>query len=169
MVKDPLDKKLRSIRLAIAILGGLFVISTLIFWVIGGGHTLFDAVWMTLQILTTVGDAGIQRSMLEKAWSMVLMVVGVMTVLYLGVNVLEFILDGELRQLLGRRQLQEQIKKMKGHIIVCGFGRMGKALCEALDKKGQPFVVIDKAPEVFSTATELGYVHIVGIRWRRRY
>ncbi|MCK4776480.1 MAG: NAD-binding protein, partial [Candidatus Krumholzibacteria bacterium] len=33
---------------------------------------------------------------------------------------------------------------------------------DPLDKKGQPFVVIDKAPEVFSTATELGYVHIVG-------
>ncbi len=162
MANDPLDKKLRSIRLAIAILGGLFVASTLVFWAIGGRHTIFDAVWMTLQILTTVGDTAIERTVLEKVWSMGLMMVGLMAVFYLGINVFAFILDGDLRQLLGRRQLKARIKKMKGHIIVCGFGRMGKALCEALEKKGQTFVVIDRAPEAFSTAKDLGYIHIVG-------
>ena len=136
MIRDPLDRKLRKIRLSLGILFGLFVVSTLVFWRIGGAHTWFDAVWMTLQILTTVGDAGISRSMPEKLWSVVLMVVGVVAVFYLGINIFEFILDGELRQLLGRRQLQSRIKKMKNHIIVCGFGRMGRALCEVLEKKG---------------------------------
>lgn len=162
MVKDPLERKLRSIRLAVTILFSLFVVSTVVFWAIGGEHSFFDAVWMTLQILTTVGDTGLQRNFLEKTWSVVLMVVGVMAVFYLGINVFEFILDGELRQLLGRRQLQSRLKKMKGHVIVCGFGRMGKALCGELHKKGQPFVAIDKSSDALNPAVQQGYMHIVG-------
>jgi voltage-gated potassium channel len=159
---DPLDRKLRSIRLAIAILVGLFVVSTLVFWLIGGAHTIFDALWMTLQILTTVGDAGMDRTAPEKIWSVVLMVVGVMAVFYLGINIFEFILDGELRQLLGRRQLQSRIKKIRNHIIVCGYGRMGSALCLALEKKGQPFVAIDRSSDVLVAAAERGHSHLIG-------
>jgi voltage-gated potassium channel len=161
-VRDPVEQKLRSIRFAVALLLSLFVISTFVFWVLGGAHTIFDAVWMTLQILTTVGDTGIQRTAPEKIWSVVLMVVGVMAVFYLGINIFEFVLDGELRQLLGRRQLQSRLRKIKNHIIVCGFGRMGSALCEALEKKGQPFVAIDRSPEALAAAAERGYMHLIG-------
>jgi voltage-gated potassium channel len=162
LIKDPLDRKLRKIRLSLAILGGLFVVSTFVFWIVGDAHTIFDAVWMTLQILTTVGDAGIDRSIPEKIWSVVLMIVGVMAVFYLGINVFEFVLDGELRQLLGRRQLQSRIKKMHNHIIVCGFGRMGRSLCEELEKKNQPFVAIDRSSEALSVAAERGYMYLIG-------
>ena len=162
LIRDPLEQKLHKIRISVAILGGLIVISTIVFWVIGGRHTVFDALWMTLQILTTVGDAGIDRSTPEKIWSVVLMVVGVISVFYLGINVFEFVLDGELRQLLGRRQLQSRIKKMTGHIIVCGFGRMGRSLCEALEAKKQPFVAIDLDSDALSLAVDRGYMHLVG-------
>jgi voltage-gated potassium channel len=117
---------------------------------------------MTLQVVTTVGDTGFERSSPEKIWSVVLMVVGVVSVFYLGINVFAFVLDGELRQLLGRRQLQSRIKKMKGHIIVCGFGRMGRLLCEALEEKNQPFVAIDLNAEPLALASDRGYMHLVG-------
>jgi voltage-gated potassium channel len=162
LIKDPLEQKLSRIRYSGAILIGLVILSTLVFWGIGGGHTIFDAFWMTLQILTTVGDTGIERTVPEKIWSAVLMIVGVLAVFYLGINVFQFVLDGELRQLLWRRQLQSRIKKMKSHIIVCGFGRMGRALCEALEKKDQPFVVIDRSVEALTVAAERGYMHLVG-------
>jgi voltage-gated potassium channel len=162
LIRDPLEQKLQKIRFSVSLLIGLIFISTIVFWTIGGSHTIFDAVWMTLQILTTVGEAGLDRTMPEKIWSVVLMVVGVVSVFYLGINVFEFVLDGELRQLLGRRKLQSRIKKMKNHIIVCGFGRMGRSLCEALEKKDQPFVTIDCDSEALSVAAERGYIHLVG-------
>jgi voltage-gated potassium channel len=162
LIKDPLEQKLSRIRFSAAILVGLVIVSTLIFWGIGGAHSVFDAVWMTLQILTTVGDTGLERTAPEKIWSAILMIVGVLAVFYLGINVFHFVLDGELRQLLWRRQLQSRIKKMKSHIIVCGFGRMGRALCEALEKKDQPFVAIDRSAEALTVAAERGYMHLVG-------
>jgi len=162
LIRDPLDQKLHKIRISVAILGGLIVVSTVVFWAIGGRHTIFDALWMTLQVVTTVGDTGFVRSAPEKIWSVVLMVVGVVSVFYLGINVFAFVLDGELRQLLGRRKLQSRIKKMKGHIIVCGFGRMGRSLCEALEAKNQPFVAIDLDSDSLSLAADRGYMHLVG-------
>jgi voltage-gated potassium channel len=51
---------------------------------------------------------------------------------------------------------------MKGHIIVCGYGRMGRSLCEALEVKNQPFVAIDLNPDALSPAADRGYMHMVG-------
>ena len=90
------------------------------------------------------------------------MIVGVMAVFYLGANVMRFVLDGELRALLGRRQLQSRISKMENHFVVCGFGRMGKALCEALGKKGAGVVCIDTNHAKIEEAHGSGYLYIEG-------
>lgn len=162
-MSDKSAQKIRSIRLSAWILLFLFFVGTTGFYLIGHGqHTLFEAVWMTLQILTTVGDTAMERTVPEKAWSMVLMLFGVMAVFYLGMNLVAFVLDGELRQLLGRRHLQSRIKKMRDHFIVCGFGRMGRALCEALDKKGASFILVDNDPEAIVAADQQGYKHLNG-------
>lgn len=157
------EQKIRSIKLAVWILCGLVVTGTVVFYIIGRPrHSFFDAMWMTVQILTTVGDTGYERTRPEQVWSMVLMGVGVLAVFYLGVNVVAFVVDGELRQLLGRRQLESRIKKMRNHFIICGFGRMGRALAEALHKKGAAFVVIDVDEKAMFDAAELGYLHLHG-------
>jgi len=145
------------------ILGGLVLTGTVGFYLIGRPqHSMFDALWMTLQIITTVGDTGLQRTQGERAWSVLMMGVGVLTVFYLGINVVTFIVDGELRQVLGRRQLESRIKKMGDHFIICGFGRMGRALAEAFEKKGASFVVIDNDERAMLDAAELGYAHLRG-------
>jgi voltage-gated potassium channel len=160
---DKYDQKIRSIRLSIWILAALVITGTIGFYLIGRPHhTMFDALWMTVQIITTVGDTGIERSQGERAWSIWMMGVGVLTVFYLGINVVAFIVDGELRQVLGRRQLESRIKKMGDHFIICGFGRMGRALAEAFEKKGASFVVIDNDERAMLAAAELGYAHLRG-------
>jgi voltage-gated potassium channel len=90
------------------------------------------------------------------------MVVGVMAVFYLGINVVRFILDGELREILGRRQLESRINKLQDHFIICGFGRMGSSLAEALERRGAPFVIIDRSEEALAEADRLDFLHIQG-------
>ena len=58
--------------------------------------------------------------------------------------------------------MEGKIKLLRDHFIVCGFGRMGRALCEALSKRKIPFVVIDNNPERTTTAEEHGYLYILG-------
>lgn len=160
---DSYKKKVRQVRTAIWILLCTIAGSTVVFYVIGGGRrSVFDSLWMTMQILTTTGDTGFARTHAEQVWSIVLMLVGVVVVFYLGVTVVAFVLDGELRALLGRRHLESKIKKMKDHFIICGFGRMGRALAEALDKKGASFVVIDSRSEATAEAEQQGYLYLQG-------
>ena len=46
-----------------------------------------------------------------------------------------------------RRRNMKRIKKLEGHVVVCGGGRMGIQLVRQLDASGQAFVVIDRDPE----------------------
>lgn len=60
------------------------------------------------------------------------------------------LLNSNFRAIMERRRMENQIRKLSDHFIVCGFGRMGQELCEYLEKRGQTFVVIDEQQEVFT-------------------
>jgi voltage-gated potassium channel len=53
----------------------------------------------------------------------------------------------QLRSIIGRKKLDQQIKKIKDHYIVCGFGRIGKVISKELKSKKIPLLVIDNTPE----------------------
>jgi voltage-gated potassium channel len=54
--------------------------------------------------------------------------------------------EGELRAILGRRKLEKKIQKLKDHWIVCGFGRIGKIICDELAADHIKFLVIEQDP-----------------------
>lgn len=162
-MQNTAEQRIRSMYIALWVVMGLILAGTLGFYIIGRPErTVFESLWLTMQIMTTTGDTGFERTHAEQVWSVVLMCVGVLTVFYLGMNVVAFIIDGELRQAIGRRRLESRISSMKSHFIVCGFGRMGRALAEALHKRGAQFVVVDNSEGAMQDAAELGYLHLRG-------
>jgi voltage-gated potassium channel len=159
----PLRQKERAVIIALWVLFMLMIVGVFGFYLIGyPKRSLFDSAWMTLQILTTVGDTGMDRTLGEKIFSAFLMLVGVMAVYYLGVNIVRFILEGELRSFVGRRHVESQIRNLNDHFIVCGFGRMGSALADALQEKRAKFVVLDQSGEAIREADEKGYLYVRG-------
>jgi voltage-gated potassium channel len=71
--------------------------------------TFFDSLYMTIITLTTVGYEEVHAlSKAGRIFSMILILVGVGTMLYaLGVGA-KIILGGEIRDILGRRQLRKK-------------------------------------------------------------
>ena len=133
------------------------------FMVIDEDHDLFDAAWNAANILTTVGDSAMASGNLgQRIWALVLMFAGVLVVFYVGINIVSFIVEGEVRAMLGRRQLQNKIRQLHGHYVVCGFGRMGRALCNEFHRKGTPFVLVEHDDGRAREADELGYLYING-------
>lgn len=59
-------------------------------------------------------------------------------------------INADLRVIWERRRMEREIRKLTGHFIVCGLGRMGHELCCYLENRGQPFVVIDADDTVVS-------------------
>jgi voltage-gated potassium channel len=58
--------------------------------------------------------------------------------------------------------MKREIKKLSDHFIVCGFGRVGRAVCRSLAQQGVPFVAIDPRPKAIDDAVDLGYCACTG-------
>ncbi len=151
-------------KASLGLLAGILVTGTLGFYLLGDSRGVLESVYLTVMIVTTVGlkDQYPRFNDAESAWSLVVMLVGVAAALYATGNLVAFLIGGELKSILGRHQLQSRIKLLRDHFIVCGFGRMGRALCEALSKRDISFVVIDYNSERTALAEEHGYLYILG-------
>ena len=58
--------------------------------------------------------------------------------------------------------MQSRIDKLEGHVLVCGFGRMGRTICEELGFAETAFVVIESDPVAATVALEMGHAVIQG-------
>lgn len=55
----------------------------------------------------------------------------------------EWLVSREIHEILERRRVNKRLAALDGHYIVCGLGRMGLAICDYLDAREKPFVVVD--------------------------
>ncbi|MDH4121085.1 MAG: potassium channel protein [Deltaproteobacteria bacterium] len=124
---------------------------------------LLDAVYMTLITLTTIGFGEI-RPMDDQTriFTMMLVVFGVGVVGFSITSLGEMLIEAELGDLIWRRRMEKQIRGMHNHVIVCGYGRTGRAVVEGLQRMKTPFVVLESNPDGLSLLRELGLAHVAG-------
>jgi voltage-gated potassium channel len=107
--------------------------------------TVLDALYMTVITLSTIGYGEVNPvSATGRIFTLVLIVMGVGFFLYVIGNVVQFLVEGRIRLILGRHKLDKQIGQLNNHYIVCGYGRMGRAFSRYLIQKGLKFVVVEK-------------------------
>lgn len=70
--------------------------------------------------------------------------------------------EGEIEQALGARRMTSQIEHLAKHVIICGFGRIGRTLADEMSHKGEPFVVIDADPEQIADGKMMGFLMLSG-------
>ncbi len=93
----------------------------------------FDSLYMTIITLTTVGYMEVHPlSNIGRAFTIILILTGVGTMLYALSVGARILLEGELREIFGRRKLSKKIEKLEDHYIICGYGRMGKIICREM-------------------------------------
>jgi voltage-gated potassium channel len=112
------------------------------------GFSPLDAVYQTVTTITTVGFREIHPlGTAGKIFTITLIIVGVGTALYAFSVVLESLVEGHLRQHFERRKMERDIARMSGHTIVCGWGRVGRAVAGYLAGQGAAVVVVDLDPQ----------------------
>ncbi|MGB3735302.1 MAG: potassium channel protein [Ilumatobacter sp.] len=134
------------LRVALGMVAGVTVFGTVGY--LAFGFTVLDALYQTVTTITTVG----YRELTDfgtglKIFTIVLIVVGVSTVLYSFTLVVQMVVEGQLREFVGRRRMDRQISQLNGHTIVCGWGRVGEAVAHDLDLAGHKVVVIDQSAD----------------------
>ena len=112
------------------------------------GMTWVDAAYQTVTTVTTVGFREIHPfGTAEKWFTMAVVVTGVSTALYTLTLMMQMVVEGQFREFVGRRRMDRKIADMRGHVIVCGWGRVGKAVAHDLVRSGRSVVVVDVSAE----------------------
>ena len=153
---------LRKILLLSAILIALLVLGSLGFvWLEGWDY--FDALYMTVTTLTTLGGGEVQPlSKLGRIYTMALVLAGMGVLLYIVTSLGRVVVEGEIKAALGRRKLVKLMKGLKDHYIICGFGRIGEIIARQLKERRIPVVIIENKAENLSRLEESGYYVVAG-------
>lgn len=107
--------------------------------------SLLNAFYMTLITLTTVGFGEIvELDSAGRILTAALIVTGVTLVGTMVAFLAQVIQEGGLGERGRQRRMQKQIDDLSGHYIVCGYGRVGRAVCYQLVEERAEFVVVDR-------------------------
>ena len=150
---------IRHVRAAIMMLATVFAVGVTGYCI--AGWDLVDSIYMVVIILSTVGLEEVHQLSPEmELFTAAIIVVGVSTALYLMGAFVQMMTEGEVNRVLGLRKISRDIKRLNGHVIICGFGRMGEILAGQLHAKKKTFVIVEKSPERIAEATEMGYLAV---------
>jgi len=153
---------LRNLVFAVSILFGVLIIGVVGYMLIED-MSFNQALYMTMITITTVGFREVKTlGTGGQYFTMFVVITGLGAVLFFLTGLFELILSEYLGNLWGRRRMQNQIDKLEGHYIVCGYGRVGASVAEELSDQGKHFVVIEIDEDVFGACVTEGHLCIHG-------
>lgn len=141
---ETLSPELRRLRIALSFFFGVLVVGVLgyrVLLALGWG----DSLYMTVITISTVGfEEVVSLTPPAELFTIVLIVAGVGSASYSALSAVEVVVEGHLRHELERRRMDRKIRRLQGHVIVCGYGRVGRHVALSMaQERGTPFVVVD--------------------------
>jgi voltage-gated potassium channel len=140
---------------AVILLGGT------IGYVVIEGWSAFDAFYMTVTTVATVGFREVHElSRAGQVFTIVLIFGGVGTAFYTATLIATLIVEGGLHRRFEQRRFARMLEHIHDHFIVCGYGRIGGIVADDLHRQGVPFVVIERDAERVHDVTARGWLAV---------
>jgi voltage-gated potassium channel len=150
----------KQIFYGLALLAGVAVLGTIGYMIIEGAD-LFDAFYMVAITVSTVGfSEEFPLSTAGQLWTILIIVMGLGLVLYTAVASIEYLIDLDAAR--RRRRMENDIGNLSNHVIVCGWGRVGRGTWTALSARGIPTAVIESDADRAEAARSSGALIIHG-------
>jgi len=150
---------LQRIRRGAIVLATTFACGVLGYRLFGRGWV--EAVYMTATTISTVGFT--ERSELtgsEQLFVVSLIVVGISAAVYTLGGFLNMMATGDIERALGVFQTRRTIEGLSQHVIVCGYGRLGRMLADELERQKRPFVIVELNPDHAAQAAATHLAHV---------
>jgi voltage-gated potassium channel Kch len=157
-MKELFRPPLRNLTFSVLYMIVVFILATYGYTAVGWSFA--DALYMVVVTIYTVGydevrpvDTAELRNL-----TMATIVLGCTGMIFLTSSLVQFITINQLQLVFGTRRMQSQIDKLKDHVIVCGFGRIGQMLAHELKSGSARFVILERSDHRASEARNLGYL-----------
>jgi voltage-gated potassium channel len=158
-----LDSPTRNLTFGVIYVVLVSVIGTIAYMKLG--HWSFrDSIYMVITTVYTVGYGEV-RPIDTPALNIItlsLIVLGCTGIIFLTGSLVQLITVSQLTKVMGQKRMKAQIDQLSDHVIVCGFGRIGVALGQALSAARAGFVVIEQDEARATRAREAGHLSLQG-------
>ena len=152
----------RRLAWAIGLVAAVGVIGTLGYMLLEQWGFL-DALYMTVITVGTVGFSEVHAlDARGRVFTIFLIIAGVAALAFAFGQLVEFILEGHLTNILEVRRMEKRLDELSAHTIVAGLGRVGGVAARALAEEGASFVVVDSSAEAADAAVEAGWIVVRG-------
>lgn len=146
------------------VVAGIIVLATVVLGTLGyvvlEGWSFTDAFYMTILSVSTTGFREVHPlSDAGKILTVGIIVAGVLSIAYFAGRAAQLLIE---RYILRRRGMDRQIRRLRNHYIVCGYGRMGRHVCTELEAEGAPYVVVEKDESLVERLDQAGVMHVHG-------
>lgn len=127
------------------------------------GWPWLSCLYMTVITISTVGFKEVATlSEAGQLFTIALIFGGIGSIALTGTSSLEWIIDQHTGNLGGKKRMRTMISKLKDHIIVCGYGRMGRHVVNELKPQNASFVIIERDVDICNSIIEQGMLAIQG-------
>ena len=119
-----------------------------------------DAFYMTVITISTTGFREVKElSGAGKMFTNFLIFSGVLSIAYTGGRAAQIFIESEIFR---RRRMSKSIDSLKDHYIICGYGRMGREICQGLNNSDHDYVVIENDQEKIDELIEKKILFVNG-------
>ncbi len=146
----------------------LFVVAAIVAvgtagYVLLEGWSAGDALYMTIITVTTVGFREVRDlDAIGRAWTMLVSGTGVVIIFGTVGLVTEYLVSEVTSGRREARQMARAVDELRGHFVLCGYGRVGSTVAREFVHDGEPFVVIDVNPASLERARDDGHLVVHG-------
>jgi voltage-gated potassium channel len=157
-----LDSPIRNLSVGVAYTVTVMIVATGAY--MAAGWSFRDAIYMVIVTIYTVGYNEV-RPINTPALNVItigLIVLGCTGVIFLTGALVQFFTLNQLNKTIGLKRMNRQIDELKGHVVVCGFGRLGHVLARSLSASSAGFVILEESEARATEARLQGYLCIHG-------
>ena len=149
-----MNRMFLNFRLFSKVLYSIIVLFMIIFFGTLGfmlieGWSLIDSFYQTIITISTVGFETVEElSNVGKLFTAFLIITSFGTFAYTITSITGYVVSGDYRKYFKEYRFMKEIKDLKNHVIVCGYGRVGSKAIETLREHNHDFLVIEQDPEI---------------------